>query len=363
MRMLPLVWVALAACESEETPAELDCDTPGQICTIAGSGNMGFGGDGGAATDALLYAPTDAVWLSGEDFVVIDWNNHKLRLVEDGQIQTVVGRIHPLEGDGAAPPEGIDGPELGINHPVQADVGPDGEIYVAGWHNHRVFRWSPEDGRVRPVAGTVGGYEGDGAPAHDAKLQFPTSLAFGPDGSMLVVDQGNSVVRRIAEDGMIDTVAGTGEAGESEGALFETAFRFFTHPGMQNIPAGALEVGADGIAWVTDTFNGRLVRVDLDGDTATTVLTGLADPRDVEEGPDGRIYVLDTEHFVVLAVDPVTFESEVVAGTGVAGAGDDGVPALDSDLSRSHGIEFAEDGALVIADTFNHRIRRVAPTW
>jgi hypothetical protein len=362
MRM-PLASAALllAGCSSSPSPVEPACDEPGNICTVAGSGAASFGGDGLAFEEAAFYGPMDLTWKPGtEDFVVIDWNNHRVRLVENGVINTIIGTWLP--GDGIAPVEGMPGTELSINHAVQAEYGPDGDLYVTGWHNHRLLRWEESTGFVYLIAGTGMGFAGDGDSAVDAQIAFPTSVAF-MDGDLYFVDQANSRVRMVSQEGVIDTVAGDGELGYGGdgGPPMQSQFAFIEHPGPQNIPAGAIEVGEDGMLYVLDTFNGAVRTLDMMGHVVDTVIGDLAEPRDLEMGPDGRLYVMDTGHFEVRAYDLATGDYEVVAGTGVEGHGEDGVPADESALGFAHGIEFADDGALWIADTYNNRIRRVAP--
>ena len=358
------VLLGLAGCAQEGV--SVDCDAPAAVCTIAGTGEPGFSGEGEDALSARLYAPMDVVAEPERDsLVIVDWNNHKLRRMHDGLLMTILGTTAPLEGPGDPAPEGTPGVELGINHPVQAEFGPDGTLYVAGWHNHHLLRWVPESGLVFKVAGTSIGFSGDGGLASQAQLAFPTSIAFDDNQNLYFVDQGNLRIRRISPDGIIDTVAGTGALGMAGdgGDPMGAEFAFVEQPGMQNIPAGALEISRNGVVWIADSFNGCLRDVDWNAHEIDTMATSLSAPRDVEIGPDRRIYVIDTGDFVVRAIDPDSGDSEIVVGTGEEGFGLDGTPALQFDLGEAHGLDFAADGAMLVADTYNHRILRVAPGW
>lgn len=350
------------------------CREAGTICTMAGDGLAGWNGDGHHADESRLYYPMDVAWRPGTDeWVVVDWNNERLRRVgADGVMATVVGSDLPGDGDPAGGDRvdpGASGTNVAMNHPLQAEFAPDGQMYVAAWHNHKIRRWDPDTGLVRVVVanlgngtGNNGGFSGDGGPAEDAQLWFPSSVAFLPDGSYVLTDEKNLRIRRVALDGTIDTVAGCGEPGEIDGAALEAAFLFpddATTP--QPLPGGAIEVDEDGVIWVADTYNGAIRRVDLDAGVVTTLDADVTLPADVEIGPDGRLYVADIGAHRIVAIDRDSGATEVVAGTGEAGDGEEGGRADETALNSPYGIDLADDGALWIADTFNSRIRRVTP--
>jgi len=360
---------ALAGCDRP-------CDESGTVCTLVGDGYAAFDGDGGDARDALLYYPSDVTWRPGShEYVITDWNNERLRRVDArGTIDTVVGRNVPGDGndngmDRVDP--GLIGTEVSMNHPVSAEFGPDGRMYIAAWHNHKVRRWDPETGLVRVVVanhdnttGNNGGYNGDGGDAELAHIWFPSSIAFMDDGTMFFVDEKNLVIRRVGTDGIIDTVFGCGEYIDLDGPVLEAGFRFPNSPTTpQPLQGGAIEIGDDGMIYVADTFGHTLRRIDALAGTVSTIPVDppLNRPTDVELGPDGRLYVAETDNNVIRAIDPITGESEIVAGTGAEGNGADGILATDSELFKPFGIDFADDGALLIADTYNSKIRRVTP--
>lgn len=173
----------------------------------------------------------------------------------------------------------------------------------------------------------------------------------------------NQRVRRVTTDGIIDTVLGCGDADHFDGGALEAAFRFEDPTGSQPLPAGAVEIDREaGVMWIADTANTAIRRWVIGSDEVPTLpVEGLVWPTDVELGPDGRLYVADVRANVVLAVDPDSGATEVVAGTGEDGDGEDGLLARDTALNGPQGIDFSDDGALLVADTFNSRIRRVTP--
>jgi len=167
----------------------------GIISTVVGKPRAsGFSGDGGPATAAQLNFPTDIAVGPDGSLYIADQGNQRIRRVgPDGIISTVAGKTSPggFSGDGSQ------ATEAELNSPTGVAVGPDGSLYIADRLNERIRRVGP-DGVIKTVAGTtVRGFGGDGGPATNAKLDFPTSLAFGPDGNFYIADSGNLRIRRV----------------------------------------------------------------------------------------------------------------------------------------------------------------------
>jgi streptogramin lyase len=377
--------IALAACGAP-------CRDAGTICTMVGDteGRAGFNGADLKAADTRIYFPTDVTPEPGSERVVfVDWNNEIIRRIgDDGRVNTIVGMEQP--GDGADDKSdrtdaGSPGTKVRLNHPLRAIFGPDGDLYLANWHNHKIRRWDPAGDRVRIIAGTTedgnganAGFGGDGGPAVDAILWFPSAITFDDDGTLYFVDEKNERVRRIKSDGIIDTVAGNGTYDHVDGPCLEAEFRFPEDPGTpQPRPGGGLVGDGDGILYASDTYNHVIRRIDTRNDVVETIAgigsagysgdggpateAAFSSPTDLAWGPDGRLYVADTYNNAIRAIDLVSGVVETVAGTGELGMGDDEVPAAESALHYPYGIGFADDGALWIADTYNSKIRRVTP--
>lgn len=368
------------------------CRTPGTVCSVAGVGAAGSDESEDRATRSPLYGPMDVVvWTGPDDFFIGDWNNHKIRHVQDGIVQTIVGTDFLGDGDSAfqervAP--GVPGTQVALNHPTQMEWNPvTGKLLIPSWHNHRVREWTPETGNSLVVAadtditdgnGANAGFAGDGGPAADALMSFPQSIAIDPlDGSFWLLTAGNLRIRKVAADySLIDTIAGTGSPGYSgDGAdALDATFHFWDADDRQPEPAGSIEY-ADRTLFIVDTSNHAIRVMDLDTglidtlpNTGTQTLPGgecdseaLCFPRDLEVGPDGRLWIADTGNHVIRMYDLESETLTTAAGTFSAGDGEDGLPALDVSLNGPHGIDLAEDGTLLIADTFNHRIRRMTP--
>ena len=182
-------------------------------------------------------------------------------------------------------------------------------------------------------------------------------------------------MRKIDSNGIITTVVGTGVAGFAGDGGSPRDAQLQMPAGANPPPAGALVFDPQGRLYIADALNHRIRRVDFDRDLIETVAgTGVADgggdgdpalsaalnnPRDLAFGPDGRLYIADEFNHRIRALDLATGIIETVAGSGEEGFSGDGRPALSAALNRPAGIDFDLQGQLYIADTYNHRIRRV----
>ncbi len=388
------LWLALASLVAASAGCVAPCPDSGQVCTVAGTGEAGANENEARATRSPLYGPMDVIaWPgSGGSFFIGDWNNHKIRLVEDGTVSTVVGTEFLGDGDPdflEREGDGVPGIEVALNHPTQAEWNPvTGKLLLPSWHNHRIREWTPETGHSVVVCantaiddgnGANAGFAGDGGPAADALMAFPNSIAVDPDdGSFWFVDQKTNHIRWVARDySLIDSIAGNGTSGyEGDGGpALEASFNFWDSEDLQPEPSGSIEYDGARFLYVADTTNHAIRVIDTADGTIDTLpvapeqpLTGgtcdpsaLCFPGDVELGPDGRLWIADTGNHVIRAYDLDSGVLETVVGTLEAANGEDGLPALETALRRPHGIDFDDDGALLIADTYNHRIRRVTP--
>ena len=236
-------------------------EADGTVHTIAGTGVHGFAFDGEPATTSPLENPIDIDFIPGGDLVFASLHDPRvLTLGADGI-------IHAIAGTGLEGSTGDDG-DAGVATFAEINglvVTPDGGIVIADSKNNRlrVLR----EGRVRAFAGTdEAGYSGDGGDARDARLSYPTAVAVAPDGAVIVADRDNHAVRRIAPDGTITTVAGTGVRGDSGdgGPAIEAQLDF---------PDG-VAVARDGSILIADRANYRVRRVGTDGVITTIAGSG-----------------------------------------------------------------------------------------
>ena len=183
----------------------LEQATGGSISTAAGTATWSFGGDGGPATQAHLGKPSGvAVGPDGSLYIADRANSRIRRVGPDGTISTVAGTgTEGFGGDGGPATQAL------VYYPRGVAVGPDGSLYIADTTNNRIRRVGP-DGTISTVAGTgTEGFGGDGGPATQALLK-PMGVALGPDGSLYIADSHNYRIRRVDPKGTISTVVGTG---------------------------------------------------------------------------------------------------------------------------------------------------------
>ncbi|MGH8992732.1 MAG: DUF7594 domain-containing protein [Acidimicrobiia bacterium] len=319
----------------------------GIISALAGTGTSGFSGDGGPATVARLSAPrTMAVDRSGSVYIV-DTDNHRVRRVD------TAGRITTIAGTGTAGYSGDGGPATSarLNQPHGIVVDAAGNVYIADPPNQRI-RKVDTTGRITTVAGNgSSGYNGDGIAATSARLNYPKGVEIGADGRLYIADNNNHRVRMVDGAGLIRTVAGTGSSGFSGDGGPATAARL-AEP--RNIA-----FGPDGSLFIVDQINDRIRRVNPAG-TISTYASGFGLARDVAVDPAGNVYVADESHSKVYRVDTAgrifTF-----AGSSSSGDSGDGGPATSARLDHPRGVAWdPATGRVLIADTMNHRIRRVS---
>jgi hypothetical protein len=254
-----------------------------------------------------------------------------------------------------------------VGHPRGLALLPGGSLLVAEPFLARVQRLDP-DGTLTTVAGDgAPGFSGDGSLATEAKLDQPHGVALEPDGGFVIADALNNRIRRVRPDGTITTVVGTGEdayAGD-DGPAVAAAI---------GAPRG-LATLSDGTILIADTDNNRIRRVSPGG-TITTVagsgvagfagdggpatLAQLSKPFGVAPLPAGGYLLADTGNDRIRKVAP-DGTITTVAGDGVAGFGGDGGPGTAAELDHPHAAVPLPSGGFLVADTENHRVRRVWP--
>ncbi len=179
----------------------------GVITTFAGTGIEGFGGDGGAAVDALFRMP-EALAVDGSGaLLVCDTGNERVRRISGGQITTVVGDgVQGFAGDGGA------ATAAELDAPMGVAVGADGRVFVADSHNQRI-RVVGTNGVITTFAGNgVRGFAGDGGAA-TAELSLPMGLVVTAGGGVIFADSDNQRIRMVTAGGVISTIVGTGVQG------------------------------------------------------------------------------------------------------------------------------------------------------
>lgn len=288
-------------------------DTSGVVTSLGtGSGglNNGFSGDGGLAANARFSCPAGLVVGTQGNVYIDDHANNRIRAVNPA------GRVTTVAGSGAA---GVDrggytgdgGPatQARLSEPIGIAFDAHGDLFIADRDNAAV-RMVDTHGRISTIAG-IGrpGFSGDGGLATKARLWDPEYIAVDPRGRVLFTDQVNERVRMVDTRGVITTIAGTGNAGDTGDGGPATAATL-------NEPYG-LAIDVSGNIYVSDSSGARVRMVDRHGVITT------------------------------------------VAGTGEAGYSGDGGPATQAMLDQPYGLAVDGEGNLYIADAGNGTIRMV----
>jgi DNA-binding beta-propeller fold protein YncE len=363
-----VIATALAGCAQGECELE-----PGVICTVVGLGVAGTERTTSPVPplDVLLFLPIDTAVSPEGELYILDWNNHAVRVLRNGRVEHVIGRIGEL---GDAP----EGPALSarLNHPTDLAFDRDGTILVAAWHNSRVLRYDPRTGEIFHEVGTgARSFNGDGLPASDTELDLPAAVAMLPDGSYLVADQANHRLRRVALDGTVETIAGSGEPGYAGdgGPATEASFRLSFS--ARATPSFGMHVDERGAIYMADTDNHVVRLIDGDGIITTIAGTGASGNgaaagealatsmnlvSDVTVDASGNVYIADTMNSCIRRRSPDGSMDTVAGICGERGYSGDGGAADRALLNRPFGVEVdASADILYIADTQNHVIRAV----
>src|SRR5579871_3336012 len=190
---------------SDTEPLVLKVSKTGSTSTVAGDAQIGYSGDNGIATSAMITDPAGVAVDGAGNIYFTDHTNHKIR-----KVTVSTGIITTIAGTGNSNYSGDKGPALnaGIDpYDIASDA--QGNLYVADYLNSRI-RKIGLDGTITTVAGTgVAGYTGDGGLAAAAEIAFPTGVALDSAGYLYIGDYSNSVVRRVTPNGLITTIAGT----------------------------------------------------------------------------------------------------------------------------------------------------------
>ncbi len=324
----------------------------GVITTVAGNGHGGFSGDGGPAAAAQLNQPYDVTLDAAGNLYIADFGNQRVRKVD------TTGNITTAAGDGSSGSNGDGGQAtaamlLGPRNVVTDAVG---NLYISEFDGHRVRRVAP-DGTISTVAGTgIAGLGGDGGPATASQLAFPAGLALDGAGNLFIVDSSNVRIRKVlAGAGTISTVC--------------TQLSF----GMPYIQLTGLAAGAGGNLYIPEKGNSYVWQLTpagamsivagtpgegtYTGDGHLATATALSSPVGAALDASGNLFIAETHR--VRYVAAATGIIATVGGDGTFGFGGDGGSAISAVLNTPTGLAF-NNGTLFIADQQNHRVRVVS---
>lgn len=285
------------------------------ISTVAGNGDSGVPVDGSAALQSALNMPSGVAIDGAGDLYIADTKNNAVRVVSP-----VTGLISTVAGSGAVGYTGDGGPAKSatLNQPWGVTVDAAGNLYIADTNNHVIRKVNVSTGIITTAAGNgattstgVGTYSGDGGPAVNASLNFPYAVAFDAAGDMLIPDSANNRVRKVDAAGNISTVAGTGANGYSGDGGLAAQAQLWSPEGIAVDPAGNV--------YIADSQNNAIRKINAaTGKISTAIetaqgesaindqLVGNALSRPIGLALDGlgNLYVADYYYLRVRQIQP-----------------------------------------------------------
>ncbi len=337
------------------------------VKTIAGNHTDGFSGDGGPAVNAAVSQPFGLVIGPDGALYVCQVGSHVVRRVD-----LKSGVITTAAGTGEAGYSGNDGPatKAKLNEPYEVRFDNDGNMFFVEMINNIVRRVDAKTGVISLVAGTgEKGFSGDGGPATQAQFNRPHSIALDNDGNLYICDIGNHRVRKVdLESGIVTTFGGTGERKPTpDGAAISgtplNGPRALDFDGARSLILALREGNA---VYRMDLSKGTLHHLAGTGQKGYTGHGGpakaarLSGPKGVALGPNGDIYLADTESHTIRVIRAATGNIETIVGDGKQGDGPDGDPHKCR-LDRPHGVFVDSAGQVYIGDSSNHRVRVFSP--
>ncbi len=321
----------------------------GVLTTFAGNGIPNFSRDGTLATATQLNSPSGvAVGASGVLYIS-DTQNQRVRAITPGSAITT------LAGSGVAGFNGeIESPGIALlNRPLGVAADAMGNWYVADTANNRV-RKVQSGGNLSTIAGNGNAsYFGDAGLATKGSVNHPEGVAVDTAGNVYIADTLDHAVRMVTPEGVLSTVAGTGNPGYSgDGGPANQA-------SLRN--PGGVAVDAGGNVYVADTENNQVRRIDTQG-TITTVGTGdaLLGPRGIAVDRAGNLYIADTGNRSVRRLSPGALVT-TIAGNGTCCYSGDGGLAMNAQLNQPSGVAVDANGNVYVADPANDAVRMLAP--
>ncbi len=340
----------------------------GPTITIAGTGTPGFSGDGGRGDQSQVNNPYGLVIGPDGALYLCDIDNHAIRRLDmkTRKLTTVAGTLGKkgYAGDG--------GPALRaeLNQPYEVRFDRAGNMFFVEMPNHVIRRVDRKTGVITTVAGNgQPGFSGDGGPGVKAQMRQPHSIAFDPQGRMLICDIGNHRVRRLdLKTGIIETWLGTGEKGATPDGAPLAGTPINGPRAIDLDPQGNLYLALrEGNAvYKVDVGAGRFQHLagtgekGYDGEGGDARKAKLNGPKGIAWSPDGGVYIADTESHTIRRIDLKSGVITTVIGTGQRGNGPDGDP-LHCQTARPHGIFVDRKGVIYVADSEAHRVRMLKP--
>ena len=338
---------------------------PGKIQTYVGTGEKGYAGDGGPADQALCTEPFMCDFDSAGNLFYSESRNNVIRRVDKA-----TGIVTTVAGNGESGYSGDGGPatQATMNEPYSLQVDrSNGDIYIVDRLNAAVRKVNAVTGIITTVAGTgEQGYSGDGGPGHKAMFREPNDCFLDGKGGLLIADIQDQRVRRLdLATGIVSTFAGNGEKERTGdgGPALEASI----------MGARAVCMDSKGNTYICEREGNGVRKVDANGVMSTVAGTGergyegdggpaliatWGSPKAIRCDAQDNLVVVDTENHAIRRIDAATGTVTTIAGGRLGGDGDGG-PATEAGMDRPHGCGIDAQGNIFVADSNNHRVRVV----
>ena len=329
------------------------------VITVAGVLEQ-EGANDGAAFDATFSNPHGIASDAAGNIYIADRFGHRIRkLTPDGFVSTLAGNGLPGSQNGV-------GQEASFNEPWGLCVDQDGNVYVADTRNNLIRKITP-NGVVSTLAGS-GNYGTSNGFANSATFGNPTGIEIDEDGNLFIADHLTHLIRKIDPNGFVSTLAGTPYTPGALDGAGNTA-QFYR-------PYG-LTLDREGNILVADEWNHLIRKVTPEGEVTTVAGTGIIGhtdgsgemstfnyPWDISVDSLNNIYVADGYNQVIRKIvpsptAPVTYTVSTYVGTVGISGGQDGY-GTSATFNGATGIVYRDNfGDFYIADAYNNLIRRV----
>tara|TARA_R110002072_G_scaffold303123_1_gene494717 strand:+ start:151459 stop:152598 length:1140 start_codon:yes stop_codon:yes gene_type:complete len=337
-----------------------------EVVTIAGTGVSGLEPGERIATQTPVGEPYGLSKGPDGALYICEIATHVVRRLDE-----VTGKISIVAGTGKQGYSGDGGPATGakLNEPYEVRFDAAGNMFFVEMKNNIVRRVDANSGIISTVAGTGElGFSGDGGPATKATLNRPHSIALDHQGNLYICDIGNHRVRIVnLETGLIETFAGTGERKPTpDGASLK---------GTPLNGPRTLDFDGKTSLYLALREGNTVYRIDLrsqtlhhlagtgkkgfTGNGGPAKLATLSGPKGIAIGPNGDVFLADTESHSIRVIRAATGTLEILVGDGQRGDGPDGDP-LKCRTARPHGVFVDRHGNVYIGDSETHRVRRLS---
>ena len=334
------------------------------VITVAGTACGGASGDGGPANMAVFENPARIVLDGAGNLFICDYAAQTVRKVDGltGIITTVAGNgTLGYSGDGGLATNAM------LYHPAALALDPSGNLFIADSANSRVRKVDGRTGIITTVAGNgTMGYSGDGGPGIAAQLRYPFALTFDAAGNLYIADNGNSVIRKLTA-GVISTIAGNGTFGYSGDGGPAISAQLNDPEGVSTDPAGNVYIadssnflvrkvdgGTGVITTAAGTFNGTQRQDErYTGDGGPAIQAGMSYTQDVFVDQYDEIVIADADNAAVrVVISPVAVAN---FGTVALGSASAEQPVIMSNAGLSsltlNNFQVPTDYSLVPANT------------